>query len=105
MGKTTKARLNLTIDPDIYRKSRHVFQAMDMNMSAFMEIGLHGSAGLAVVAPGIAEALINTAAGLGAALPAVIGYNYLVTQIKRLAAEMDDFSLEFVSITERNFTE
>jgi antitoxin component of RelBE/YafQ-DinJ toxin-antitoxin module len=40
MGKTTKARLNLTIDPDIYRKSRQVFQAMDMNMSAFMEIQL-----------------------------------------------------------------
>ena len=74
-------------------------------MNAFMEIGARGSAGLAVVAPGIAEALINTAAGLGAAIPAVLGYNFLVTRIKRLAAEMDDFSLEFVSITERNFSE
>lgn len=40
MGKTTKARLNLTIDPDIYRDSRRVFTAMDMNMSAFMELSL-----------------------------------------------------------------
>ena len=71
-------------------------------MNAFWEIGLRQSAGLAVVAPGIAEALINTAAGLGAAIPAVLGYNYLVTRIKTIAAEMDDFSLEFVSITERS---
>lgn len=74
-------------------------------MNAFWEIGLRQSAGLAVVAPGVAEALINTAAGLGAAIPAVLGYNFLVTQIKRLAAQMDDFSLEFISITERSFTE
>ncbi|PNY81133.1 hypothetical protein [Deinococcus koreensis] len=40
MGKTTKARLNLTIDPDIYRETRRVFTAMDMNMSAFVEISL-----------------------------------------------------------------
>jgi len=72
-------------------------------MNAFWDIALRGSAGLAVVAPGIAEALINTAAGLGAAIPAVIAYNYLVTRIKRIAAGMDDFSLEFISITERSF--
>jgi len=72
-------------------------------MSAFWEIGLRQSAGLAVVAPGIAEAMINTAAGLGAAIPAVLGYNFLVTRIKRIAADMDDFSLEFISITERSF--
>jgi biopolymer transport protein TolQ len=72
-------------------------------MNAFIDIGVRGSAGLAVVAPGIAEALINTAAGLFAAIPAVMGYNFLVTQIKRRAAEMDDFSLEFISISERNF--
>ncbi len=40
MGKTTKARLNLTIDPDIYRQTRRVFTAMDLNMSAFMEVQL-----------------------------------------------------------------
>ena len=74
-------------------------------MSAFHGIGAQGSASLAVVAPGISEALIATAAGLGAAIPAVIGYNFLVTRIKRLAAEMDDFSLEFESITERHFTD
>lgn len=74
-------------------------------MNAFLQIAQSGSAGLAAVAPGIAEALINTAAGLGAAIPAVMGYNYLVTRIKRIAAEMDDFSLEFISITERSFTE
>jgi biopolymer transport protein TolQ len=57
-----------------------------------------------VVAPGIAEALIATAAGLFAAIPAVYFYNRFTNEVKRLATEMDDFSLEFLNICERNFT-
>ena len=59
---------------------------------------------LAVVAPGIASALIATAAGLFAAIPAVYFYNHLTSQIKGFANEMEDFSLEFLTIAERNFT-
>jgi len=70
-------------------------------MTAFKDIGLTGKAGIAVVAPGIAEALVTTAAGLAAAIPAAIGFNLLINQIKGMASEMDDFSLEFVSIAER----
>jgi biopolymer transport protein TolQ len=60
-------------------------------MSAFLAIGYTGSSDLSVVAPGIAEALITTAGGLGAAIPAVIGYNYFVNKIKRLSAEVEIF--------------
>src|SRR6266705_1281652 len=54
-------------------------------MAAFHGIGAQGSASLAVVAPGISEALVATAAGLGAAIPAVIGYNYFVNRVKHWA--------------------
>lgn len=73
-------------------------------MTSFQAIGLAGSAGLNVVAPGIAEALIATAAGLFAAIPAVYFYNHFTNRVKRFAAHMDDFSLEFLNISERNFT-
>jgi biopolymer transport protein TolQ len=73
-------------------------------MSAFESIGQAGSTSLGVVAPGIAEALIATAAGLFAAIPAVYFYNLLTQRVKLLASEMDDFSLEFLNIAERNFT-
>ncbi len=73
-------------------------------MMAFQGIGASGSTNLGVVAPGIAEALIATAAGLFAAIPAVYFYNHLSGRVKLLAAEMDDFSLEFLNISERNFT-
>ncbi len=73
-------------------------------MSAFEGIGATGSTSLAVVAPGIAEALIATAAGLFAAIPAVYFYNHFTQKIKELAGAMDDFSLEFLNITERNFS-
>lgn len=73
-------------------------------MDAFQEIGLSGSANLATVAPGISEALITTAAGLFTAIPAVMAYNYFLNMIKNLSAEMDDFSMEFLSIVEKNFT-
>jgi len=73
-------------------------------MASFQGIGETGSSSLAVVAPGIAEALIATAAGLFAAIPAVYYYNDLTGQVKPFAGGMDDFSLEFLNIAERNFT-
>ncbi len=73
-------------------------------MMAFQEISISGSSSLATVAPGIAEALINTAAGLGAAIPALIGFNYYSNRIRALRADMQDFVLEFVNLAERNFT-
>jgi biopolymer transport protein TolQ len=63
-------------------------------MNAFRGIGTAGSASLAVVAPGIAEALITTAAGLAAAIPGVVAYNYYLSRAKILIIEMDDFSEE-----------
>ena len=73
-------------------------------MGAFIGIGRLGSTSLNVVAPGIAEALIATAAGLAAAIPAVYFYNLLTQRVKLFAMQMDDFSLEFLNIVERNFT-
>jgi biopolymer transport protein TolQ len=73
-------------------------------MSAFQRIGAVGATSLGVVAPGIAEALIATAAGLFAAIPAVYFYNAFTNRVKAFATDMDDFSLEFLNIAERNFT-
>jgi len=73
-------------------------------MSAFQNIGQTGSTNLGVVAPGIAEALVATAAGLFAAIPAVYFYNQLSQRVKLFASEMDDFAMEFLNIAERNFT-
>ncbi len=73
-------------------------------MNAFSDIGRMGSANLAVVAPGISEALITTAAGLAAAIPAAVFFNVYNSRIKVLASMMDDFALEFLNIVERNFT-
>jgi biopolymer transport protein TolQ len=65
-------------------------------MSAFMAIGYTGSADLSVVAPGLAEALITTVAGLGAAIPAVIAYNYFVNKLKRLSAELEIYYSDLI---------
>jgi len=73
-------------------------------MVAFTRIGAEGSTSLAVVAPGIADALIATAAGLFAAVPAVYFYNAFTGRVKDFASQMDDFALEFLNISERNFT-
>lgn len=70
-------------------------------MDAFHSIGLTGSANLGAVAPGIAEALITTAAGLATAIPGVIAYNYFLNRIKGTATRMDLFALEFVGMAER----
>ena len=73
-------------------------------MDSFQRIGVAGSSSLGVVAPGIAHALIATAAGLFAAIPAVYFYNHFTNRVKHFSGEMDDFSLEFITIAERNFT-
>jgi biopolymer transport protein TolQ len=70
-------------------------------MDAFHGIGMTGSANLGAVAPGIAEALITTAAGLAVAIPGVIAYNYFLNRIKGVATRMDLFGLEFLGTAER----
>ncbi len=65
-------------------------------MNAFRGIGQAGSASLAVVAPGIAEALITTAVGLATAIPSVLGYNYYLSRARKLTVEMEDFSEELL---------
>ena len=71
-------------------------------MTSFRHITASGSASLTVVAPGIAEALIATAIGLVAAIPAVIAYNLFVQKIKVLSAEMETFSSDFLNIVKRH---
>jgi biopolymer transport protein TolQ len=73
-------------------------------MEAFTTIGMMNTTSISAVAPGISEALINTAAGLFAAIPALIFYNYFLQQLRRARGEMEDFTLEFLNLTERNFT-
>jgi biopolymer transport protein TolQ len=73
-------------------------------MNAFQSIGASGAANLAVVAPGISEALITTAPGIGAAIPAVVAYNHFAGHIRRMAVEMDGFSQDFMNIIQRNVT-
>jgi biopolymer transport protein TolQ len=73
-------------------------------MVAFRDIGMSGSTSIVAVAPGIAEALINTAAGLGAAIPALIAYNFFAQRSRQLRARMEDFVMEFLNLAERNFT-
>jgi len=73
-------------------------------MTAFQDIGRMASANIAVVAPGISEALITTAMGLVAAIPAAVFFNFFSSRTRVLSAMMDDFALEFLNIVERNFT-
>lgn len=72
-------------------------------MTAFQNIGATGSASLAIVAPGISEALITTAIGLFAAIPATIGYNLFVTKLKRQELVLNNFAADFLNIAKRNF--
>ena len=67
-------------------------------MIAFLDIANRGSANISVVAPGIADALITTIAGLAVAIPAVIGYNYLTNRIRRIVETCNNFSLELAGI-------
>ena len=71
-------------------------------MNTFRDIGLSQSASLAVVAPGISEALIATAAGLAVAIPAVIAYNYFITRIRVLDSELQGFAADFLNLIERD---
>ncbi len=70
-------------------------------MASFHSIGQQGSANLAVVAPGISEALIATAMGLAAAIPAVIAYNYFVNRVKHWATEMEGFTMDLLNLVAR----
>lgn len=71
-------------------------------MNSFRGIGLKGSASLATVAPGISEALVATAAGLAAAIPAVIAYNYFLSKVRGMEAEMRNFASDLLNIIERD---
>lgn len=71
-------------------------------MNSFHGIGLMGSASLAVVAPGISEALVATAMGLAAAIPAVIAFNYFMNQVRTLESELISFSSDFLNVVERD---
>ncbi len=71
-------------------------------MASFHDIGLRGSASLAVVAPGISEALVATAAGLAVAIPAVIAYNFYANRLIEIENEMQNFSTDFLNLVERD---
>jgi len=72
-------------------------------MDAFYGIGLKGSGDIGALAPGLAEALINTTGGLFVAIPAVVAYNYFSEKIKDMATRMDSFSIEFMSFVSRTY--
>ncbi len=72
-------------------------------MDAFYGIGLKGSGDIGSLAPGLAEALINTSGGLFVAIPAVIAYNYFAEKIRDIATRMDSFSIEFLSFVNRSY--
>lgn len=72
-------------------------------MSSFHKIGATGSASLAVVAPGISEALFATAIGLAAAIPAVVMYNNFISRLRKEEIELNNFSADFLNIVKRNF--
>jgi len=71
-------------------------------MTSFQEIGLKGAANLAVVAPGISEALVATAMGLAAAIPAVVAYNHFANSIRMMENEMSHFSADFLNMLKRD---
>jgi biopolymer transport protein TolQ len=70
-------------------------------MDSFREIGVRGTTSLAVVAPGISEALITTALGLATAIPAVLAYNYLIGRVKGVSSKMDNASVYIINLLAR----
>ncbi len=70
-------------------------------MDSFREIGVRGTTSLAVVAPGISEALIATALGLATAIPAVLAYNYFLGRLKRILSRMENASMYLINLLER----
>ena len=92
------------LPPSVHRRHSSVCLAAVWGiMDAFRNIGSKGTANLATVAPGIAEALITTAIGLVAAIPAVMAFNYFARRIKVLAGEMDTFHNDLLNIIKRNY--
>ena len=73
-------------------------------LATFYQMGLSGSANFTTIAPGLAEALIATAAGLAAAIPAVIAYNHFTTEIRRMTSQMYQFSSELLNHIEQNYS-
>lgn len=71
-------------------------------MTSFQEIGVKGTANLAVVAPGISEALVATAIGLGAAIPAVVAYNHFSNRIRMIENEMSHFAADYLNMLKRD---
>ena len=86
----------------IYRTARARCSGI---IRAFLALSAQGSTSLRTVGPGIAQALVATAVGLFAAIPAAIAYNYFGHNIREIGARMDDFALEFLNLAERNFGE
>ena len=72
-------------------------------IEAFQMLGASGTTSMRAVGPGIANALVATAMGLAAAIPAAVAYNYFGHRIKEMGARMEDFTMEFLNLTERNF--
>lgn len=73
-------------------------------INAFQGLGEGGPTTIQAVAPGISEALVATAAGLFAAIPAVIGYNHFISRLRYFGAQMDEFSVELLNLIERSFS-
>lgn len=71
-------------------------------INAFAEIGVQGSASIAAVAPGVSEALVATAAGLFAAIPAVMAYNFFLSRIRKMAFRVEAFTIEFLNTIEES---
>lgn len=121
MNKLSVERnLQLAISEEIARLERHMnwlatvasvspfvglFGTVWGIIDAFTALGLSGATSLRAVAPGIAEALVSTALGLGAAIPAAIFYNHFVHVIREMGARMEDFSLEFMNFAEQSYEE
>jgi len=72
-------------------------------MKAFAAMSMTGSASISSVAPGVSAALTTTVAGLAVAIPALVGYNYLMNEVRNMTQHMENFSSEFLSTVERNF--
>jgi len=72
-------------------------------INAFQGLAVAGSASLRFVAPGISEALVATALGLGAAIPAAVAFNHFGAQLQQIGSRLDDFALEFMNLAERTF--
>ena len=103
--ETTKLELGLSLLATIGSTSPFIglFGTVWGIMNAFQKIGITGAAHLAVVAPGISEALIATAFGLFVAIPAVIAYNQYLSQVRKIEIDLSHFNSDFLNIAKKNF--